>query len=206
MGLSEIKAAGGVTFAQDERTAQHGGMPQSAIASGAVDLVLPPEEIGHRLGELRAHPYLEPSDTAHVDRDDSGFKQIVTALKNTTGVDFSHYRDTTIKRRTARRMLLRGFRSAADYARFVERDAGEADALYRDVLINVTSFFREPEMFEELNFRYFHGLMARPLLGWSPNASRTMLGHYVAIARATLKSGITNDSFPPGVASVKFTV
>ena len=113
LGLCEIKAAGGLTFAQDEHTAQHAGMPQSAIASGAVDLVLPPDEIGHRLGALRRIPTSSRPTPGRADRDDGGFQQIIAALKNTTGVDFSHYRDTTIKRRTARRMLLRGFRSAA---------------------------------------------------------------------------------------------
>ena len=187
LGLSEIKAAGGVTFAQDERTAQHGGMPQSAIASGAVDLVLPPEEIGHRLGELRAHPYLEPPDAVRADRDEGGFLQIIAALKNTTGVDFSHYRDTTIRRRAARRMLLRGFRAAADYARFVERDPGEADALYRDVLINVTSFFREPEMFEELKRVVFPEIVREPQNGqpirvWVPGCSTGQEAYSLAIA------------------------
>ncbi len=187
LGLSEIKAAGGVTFAQDERTAQHGGMPQSAIASGAVDLVLPPEEIGLRLGELRAHPYLEPFDAVRADRDDGGFLQIIAALKNTTGVDFSHYRDTTIRRRAARRMLLRGFRSAADYARFVERDTGEADALYRDVLINVTSFFREPEMFDELKRVVFPEIVREPQNGqpirvWVPGCSTGQEAYSLAIA------------------------
>ena len=78
---------------------------------------------------------------------------MIAALRKTSGVDFSQYRDTTIKRRTARRMLLRGVKSPVDYAQLVERDRTEAEALFRDVLINVTSFFRDPGMFEDLQAR-----------------------------------------------------
>ena len=74
-------------------------------------------------------------------------------------MDFSQYRDTTIKRRTARRMLLRGFTSPREYAQFIERDRAEAEALYRDVLINVTSFFRDPEMFEDLKREVFPAIV-----------------------------------------------
>ena len=152
LGVCEIKAAGGVTFAQDEQTAQHAGMPHNAVASGAVDLVLPPEEIAAHLATLPEHPYLAAAvaDEPKSPDDTQQFQQVVAALRNSSGVDFSQYRDTTIKRRTARRMLLRGFKSPVDYARFIERDRSEAEALYRDVLINVTSFFRDPEMFEDL--------------------------------------------------------
>ncbi len=150
LGMGEIKAAGGVTFAQDDATAQHGGMPQSAIASGAIDLVLSPEEIGRRLGRLPEHPYLAPEGPAPAREEADDFPRVLTALRTATGVDFSQYRDTTLRRRTARRMLLRGFHSGRQYAQLLEQDPAEAEALYRDVLINVTSFFREPEMFEEL--------------------------------------------------------
>ena len=84
LGLSEIKAAGGVTFAQDERTAQHGAMPHSAIASGAVDLVLPPEEIASRLVGLPAHPYLKLSEGAEREGDGSEeFHRVIKALHAT---------------------------------------------------------------------------------------------------------------------------
>jgi two-component system CheB/CheR fusion protein len=160
LGLCEIKAAGGVTFAQDDESAQHSGMPQSAVASGAVDLILPPEEIARRLVDLPAHPYLRETADASGATELPGerakeFQRVIMALRNSSGVDFSQYRDTTIKRRTARRMLLRGFTSAAQYAKFLEKDPGEAEALYRDVLINVTSFFRDPEMFDELKTHVF---------------------------------------------------
>jgi two-component system, chemotaxis family, CheB/CheR fusion protein len=177
LGLSEIKAVGGITFAQDDHSAQHGGMPQSAVESGAVDLVLPPEAIAERLAALPAHPYLTPSDVAAAPPANAeDFHQVIAALRQTSGVDFGQYRDTTIKRRTARRMLLRGFKSPRDYAQFLLRDPGEADALYRDVLINVTSFFREPKMFDELQQTVFPEIVkgkseSDPIRLWVPGCS-----------------------------------
>ncbi len=188
IGLSEIKAAGGVTFAQDEQTAQHGGMPQSAIASGAVDLVLPPEDIAARLMALPAHPYLRADEeTGHPEEANAkAFQRVIETLRHTSGVDFSQYRDTTLKRRTARRMLLRGFRTPAEYVQFLERDGAEAEALYRDVLINVTSFFREPEMFEELKDRVFpeilKGQRSEPIRVWVPGCSSGQEAYSIAIA------------------------
>jgi two-component system CheB/CheR fusion protein len=114
LGLCEIKAAGGVTFAQDEQTAQHAGMPQSAAAAGAVDLMLPPEDIARRLVDLPSHPYLhegpsEPSEGPAREGPEE-FQRVITSLKNSSGVDFSQYRDTTIKRRTARACSCAGSR------------------------------------------------------------------------------------------------
>jgi len=188
LGICEVKAAGGVTFAQDERSAQYGGMPQSAVASGAVDLVLPPDEIAARLSELPRHPFLNGAVAPERSVDDTEqFRRVITALRHSSGVDFSQYRDTTIKRRTARRMLLRGFKSPAEYAQFLERDRAEADALYRDVLINVTSFFRDPEMFEELKRHVFPEIVrdksdAQPIRVWAPGCSTGQEAYSIAMA------------------------
>jgi two-component system CheB/CheR fusion protein len=188
LGLSEVKAVGGITFAQDDRSAQHGGMPMSAVASGAVDLVLPPEAIAEKLAALPAHPYLTPSAaTATPPGEAEDFRQVIAALRQTSGVDFGQYRDTTIKRRTARRMLLRGFKSPRDYAQFLVRDPAEADALYRDVLINVTSFFREPKMFDELKQTVFPVLLrnrseAEAIRLWVPGCSTGQEAYSLAIA------------------------
>ena len=187
LGLSEIKAVGGVTFAQDDQSAQHRGMPQSAVASGAVDLVLPPEGIAQQLAELPAHPYLSTSDVVRPAEEGDEFHEVIAALHQVSGVDFSQYRDTTIKRRTARRMLLRGFKSPRDYAQFLTRDAAEADALYRDVLINVTSFFREPAMFDELKQVVFPEIVrntdgSQPIRVWVPGCSTGQEAYSLAIA------------------------
>jgi two-component system CheB/CheR fusion protein len=187
LGVCEIKAAGGITFAQDG-SAQHAGMPQSAIASGAIDLVLPPAEMAQRLSGLAQHPYAAVPESADMDAGDGpdGFQQVIAALRTHAGVDFSQYRDTTIKRRTARRMLLRGFSSATTYARFLEGDREEAEALYRDVLINVTSFFRDPGMFEALKRDVFPVIVGdksdrAPIRVWVPGCSTGQEAYSLAI-------------------------
>ena len=112
---------------------------------------------------------------------------MIAALRNSSGVDFSQYRDTTIKRRTARRMMLRGFTSPRDYAQFLERDRDEAEALYRDVLINVTSFFRDPEMFEDLKRQVFPAIVngkpdGPPVRVWVPGCSTGQEAYSIAMA------------------------
>ena len=160
LGVAEIKAAGGITFAQDEQSAKHWGMPSSAIDTGCVDFVLPPETIARRLAEVGGHPYLSPGPSvADVAEDDVNFKRILAAVRAATGVDFTQYRDTTIRRRIMRRMALRTQRSLADYVRLLEVERAEVDALYRDLLINVTSFFRDPEMFEMLKLSVLPEIM-----------------------------------------------
>ena len=195
LGVGEIKAAGGVTFAQDEASAQYPDMPHHAVASGAVDLVLPPRDIGARLVTL-------PELTTQVDEaaptaEDPGdqFRLVLAALQKTSGVDFRQYRDTTLRRRATRRMLLRGFTSAAEYAQLVERDRAEAETLFRDVLINVTSFFRDPEMFEDLKRDVFPQIVRSggdetPIRVWIPGCSTGQEAYSVAIALVEYLEGV----------------
>ena len=188
LGLCEIKAAGGVTFAQTEESAEHEGMPQSAITAGAVDLALRPAEIAERLAGLAKHPYLRTTghaETRALD-DSEQFRRVISALRKNTGVDFSQYRDTTIKRRTARRMLVRGQPSLADYANVLEADRDEAEALYRDVLINVTSFFRDRELFDDLKRDVFPEIVKQkrpsdPIRIWVPGCSTGQEAYSIAI-------------------------
>ena len=190
LGLCELKAAGGLTFAQNEESAQHAGMPNSAIASGAVDMVLPPDGIAAQLANLTQHPYLATPSGPATDQPGGkpeDFQRVIAALRTTSGVDFSQYRDTTIRRRTARRMLLRGFKSVHEYAEFVAHDRAEADALYRDVLINVTSFFRDPEMFDDLKRLVFPAIVnaqpdGRPVRVWVPGCSTGQEAYSIAMA------------------------
>lgn len=187
LGLCEIKAAGGLTFVQDEQSAQHPGMPQSAVASGTVDLVLAPDEIARRLAAIPQHPLLSIDAADAPAEPEEPYQRVIVALRNSSGVDFSQYRDTTIKRRTARRMLLRGFTSTLEYAKFLERDREESDALYRDVLINVTSFFRDPEMFEDLKRQVLPRIIAAkpagaPVRVWVPGCSTGQEAYSIAMA------------------------
>ena len=188
-GVCEIKAVGGITFAQDERTATHGGMPRAAVDSGCVDFVLTPEDIGTRLGEIGTHPYLAPTEDV-LDAEptaDENFQRILAAIRTVTNVDFSLYRDTTIKRRIMRRMALHSQQSLTEYARRLLSDRNEVEALYHDLLINVTSFFRDPEMFESLKHSVFPELVKgrspnEPIRVWVPGCSTGQEAYSLAIA------------------------
>jgi len=190
VGLEEIKATGGITFAQDDESAKYPGMPQSAVRSGCVDMVLSPEAIAAELTRLGQHPYLTPGTEAPpaagaMEQDQ--FARVLHLLHATFRVDFAAYRDTTIKRRITRRMLLHSTDSLAEYAAHLEGDRVELDALYQDILINVTSFFREPETFELLKNRVFPAITQgkdanTPIRIWVSGCSTGQEAYSLAIA------------------------
>jgi two-component system, chemotaxis family, CheB/CheR fusion protein len=144
LGLAEIQAQGGVTFAQDETTARHDGMPRSAVAAGCVDFVLPPSEIARELTRIASHPYIAPTgkDTAAdlVPEEHVGLNTIFQLIRKSTGVDFTHYRHTTIRRRVQRRMIVHKMDTLPRYVKYLQQNPAELKALYQDMLINVTSF------------------------------------------------------------------
>lgn len=151
LGLGEIKAGGGLTFAQDH-TAQQESMPRSAIASGCVDFVLPPQGMAQELTRIAQHPLAAPAPAA--EEPDSAERQqlgrILERLSNATGVDFARYKASTVGRRVFRRMALHKLLELREYEALLRRDPAELDALFEDVLIHVTRFFRDPEVFEAL--------------------------------------------------------
>jgi two-component system CheB/CheR fusion protein len=151
-GLRAIKAEGGITFVQDPATAKFGAMPQSAIEAGVADTGMPIAALARELVRLGRHPYLAIAAPllAGSERDESSFERILALVRNKTGVDFSEYKRATIERRTARRMALRGVADLESYLRLLQTDGAEAGAFCEDVLIHVTSFFREPAAFEAL--------------------------------------------------------
>jgi len=148
VGLEEIKAASGVTFAQDE-SAEHESMPRSAIASGCVDYVLPPDGIAQELVRFARHPYLTPDGEA-AEGQEPGHAGVTEIMRRATGVDFTHYKASTLQRRIKRRMMLHRLGSLTDYEEHLRRTPTEVEELYQDILISVTSFFRNPDAFEAL--------------------------------------------------------
>ena len=156
LGLQEIKAEGGITFAQDPASAKYDGMPRSAIASGCVDFILPPKEIAKELERIHRHPYVKKGldkDETEVESSPPGkedFARVIEELRKSSGVDFSQYKPATIRRRALRRMLILQMESSNEYARYLKAHPEETEKLYDDVLIPVTSFFRDFEAFEEL--------------------------------------------------------
>src|SRR5262249_18150187 len=131
-------------------TAEQESMPRSAIASGAVDFVLPPDEIAREIGRIARHPYVAPSDIDPSVGQESSFARVLEILRQSTGVDFSNYKRNTLHRRITRRMVLHKLDGLRDYVKFLQANPDEVQALHQDVLINVTSFFRNPEAYEAL--------------------------------------------------------
>jgi two-component system, chemotaxis family, CheB/CheR fusion protein len=151
LGVQAIKSEGGITFAQDEKTAKHPSMPRSAVLDGAIDYVLRPSDIAHELERIARHPYSrEVAPPALPPPESQVFEEVLTLLRNRLGVDFTHYKKSTIQRRILRRMALRGLEDARHYARSLHDDPVELQNLYQDFLIRVTQFFRDPEAFQAL--------------------------------------------------------
>ena len=191
-GMKDIKAAGGITFAQDEKTAKYTGMPQSAIAAGAADYILPPEGIAQELTRLAGHPFGRPvaalqAPAIRLEEEGKEFNRILALLKVETGVDFTHYKPTTIKRRILRRLALDRVESLADYVKYLEAHRPEVKKLYEDILINVTGFFREPEAFEALKTLVFPALTRDrspddPIRIWVPGCASGEEPYSIAIS------------------------
>ena len=158
-GLKAVKVAGGVTFAQCEATAKFDSMPNTAVATGYVDFVLPPQAIADELVNISRSPLLADSEPLQVVKElpeaDDALATIFALLRTTTGVDFTLYKSTTIDRRMQRRMLLYKLESLEDYAQYLQQHPAEVQALYEEILIHVTSFFRDPETFEQLKTKVF---------------------------------------------------
>ncbi len=153
-GIEAVKAAGAVTFAQDRVSAKFATMPQAAVATGCVDFVLRPKRIAAELVRIGRHPYVADAASAAEERTPAGeqerFGAILALLREATGIDFSLYRETMVKRRILRRLALRNIDGLVEYSRRLENDSDELAALQRDLLITVTSFFRDPESYESL--------------------------------------------------------
>jgi len=156
-GLKAIKAEGGITFAQDDKTAKYDGMPRSAIQAGCVDFVMAPEGIARELVRLCQHPYVAPPASSRGEEGESKeqFGTIFTMLRNTTGVDFGYYKHATIRRRIQRRMALHKMEKVEPYIDYLRANPQELTSLFHDILINVTSFFREAPTFDALKEKVF---------------------------------------------------
>jgi len=150
-GLKEIKQAGGITFAQDD-SAKFSSMPQSAIAKGVVDFILSPKEIARKLNWMSKHPLVRPSTVKiapedEIENNNPQLKKILQILLKEKNVDFSHYKMNTIKRRMIRRMMINKVKTLKQYTDLILQKNNETDLLYKDLLINVTDFFRDTEAF-----------------------------------------------------------
>jgi two-component system CheB/CheR fusion protein len=180
IGLKQIKAAGGITFSQELSSAKYPGMPESAESSGCVDFVLQPPGISQELERIGSHEVLKRVKAAKADPTIPGTESDLTKLfalvRANTGVDFSCYKLTTLKRRIMRRMVLRKIEKLEDYLRYLQQNAPEIELLFQDILINVTGFFRDPAAFQVLKKKIFPRVVKHkgensPIRVWVPGCA-----------------------------------
>jgi two-component system CheB/CheR fusion protein len=188
LGLRAVKAEGGMAMAQSPETTEFDGMPRSAIATGLVDYVLPPSEMPARLIAYASQvfsrkPRLPQPSPVH---SQDVLAKICVLLRAQTSHDFSQYKENTITRRVQRRMALHQLENAGDYLRYMQNNADETAALFRELLIGVTSFFRDPEAFESLQNtgipRLFDGVPpGGPVRAWVCGCSTGEEAYSIAI-------------------------
>jgi len=190
LGAEAIKAKGGITFAQDEKSAKYAGMPQNAIAAGCVDFVLSPKKIARELERIAKHPLISSAELAKTDKSiitkDKGIKSIFDILRSAKGLDFTGYKTTTISRRVSRRMVLLKLETLKDYIKFLSENKEEVENLYEDLLLKVTSFFRDPKVFDALKKQVLPAILKNKTKGqevriWVPGCSSGEEAYSIAI-------------------------
>jgi len=161
-GVRAIKELGGMVMVQDEESAKFDGMPRAAISTGVADFILPPEKMPEQLLAYVAHPYVsgaKQSDLLLHDAD--ALTRLFAELREKTKVDFTYYKPSTITRRIERRMSVNQISDFEQYVHYLQGYPGEVMALYRDLLIGVTSFFRDPEAMREVEEKWLPELLLR---------------------------------------------
>ena len=167
-GVRAIKGEGGMVMAQNPASTEFDGMPRSAIGTGLVDYELPPAEMSAQLIAYAAHAFgkLPKSTTLPAPKLENALKKIFMLLRAQTGHDFSLYKPSTIHRRIERRMAVHQIEEIDGYVKYLQQTPAEVEALFRDMLIGVTHFFRDPEVFQVLEEKVIPALFA----GKSPGA------------------------------------
>ena len=202
VGLKTIKDVGGYTIAQDDSSA-YNAMPQSAINAGVVDFVMAPREMPALLKELVRTAQIAPSHLTIPEEviEDETFGQILAVLKAKRGTDFTYYKQTTIRRRILRRKALNRIEKLKDYQHYLIENKAEQDALYKDILIPVTAFFRDPETFNFLCETVFPDLFKEkaapePVRIWIAGCSTGEEAYSMAIC---LHEYFNDKSAPAGI-------
>ena len=203
LGCKAIKAAGGISIAQEPDSAKYDGMPRSAIIAGCVDLVLPPAAIAREIERLSGDDYLRRAPEKEVpplDEDKDPFDRILGLLKKSTDTDFRGYKKPTLRRRIRRRMTLWKLDTLAEYAHWLEQNPSELDSLHQDLLINVTTFFRDPATFEALAQQICPEMLKdrpaeAPVRIWAPGCATGEEAYSIAIC--LLEALSRSGSMPP---------
>jgi len=202
LGLKAIKEHGGITFAQDPETSEYNNMPQNAIDAGIVDFVLAPEKIPEQLLQInRAYNtgYLFQDNELVKKSEEEIFKQIILLLQLQTGVDFSLYKQPIFHRRIARRVAVVNKNNLSEYFEFLSTNHAEQGALYQDVLIPVTSFFRDEKTFRNLSDTVIPAIFKNKVAGeatrvWVAGCSTGEEAYSIAICLLEFLGGKSADT------------
>ncbi len=188
IGLRAIKSEGGMAMVQDEKSSKYDGMPRSAMATNLVDFILPPAKMPEQLISYMKHvlkgkPLELPADTERIP---NALQKIYILLRSRTGHDFSNYKINTICRRVERRMHIHQIDNISDYVRYVSDSERETTILFKELLIGVTNFFRDPKAFEVLQNKVMPELLSKKpdnytLRVWVPGCSTGEEAYSIAI-------------------------
>jgi len=188
LGVRTIKGEGGMAMAQNPESTEYDGMPRSAIATGLVDYELPPAEMPAQLMAYVAHAFSTSPRTTFMPapKAENALRKIFILLRSQTGHDFSQYKPSTINRRIERRMAVHQINTMETYARYLQQTPPEIDALFRDLLIGVTKFFRDPEAFKLIEDQVIPKLFVGKPAGaairvWVPGCSTGEEAYSIAI-------------------------
>ncbi len=199
-GIQEIKDKGGTVFAQHESSAKFPSMPHNAIATGVVDFILPPKEIAEQLSRLFKQNYWSGGRSPVVNHiDQNELHRILKFLHRNSGIDFTSYKVPTLSRRVLRRMAFRGVDTPEKYMELLKTEEAEVKALCQDILILVTSFFRDPECFEGLRTTIFPRLLSErgpqeSLRIWVPGCASGEEAYSILMALTESLTG--RETFP----------
>jgi len=159
-GIRAIKEAGGMIMVQDDESARFDGMPRAAISTGFADCILAPEDMPEKLLAYSKHPYISMKDyPTQLLTDEDGLSRLFGLIRDKHKIDFSHYKMSTVTRRIERRMSVNQIKALRDYVRYLERNTREVSNLYRELLIGVTNFFRDPEAYTLLEKKWLPELL-----------------------------------------------
>ena len=212
LGVRAIKGEGGMVIAQNPESTEYDGMPRSAIGTGLVDFILPPAEMPAHLIAYAAHAFGKPflPGAAPLPKAESVVKKLFVLLRAQTGHDFSLYKASTVNRRIERRMAVHQIGTMAEYVRYLQQNPDEITALFRDLLIGVTNFFRDPEAFKGLEDQIIPKLFADKPAGalirvWVPGCSTGEEAYSIAMLlqerMETLKQGFKAQVFATDIDS-----
>src|ERR1039457_6855133 len=212
LGVRAIKGEGGMVMVQNPASTEYDGMPRSALATGLVDYELPPAEMPAQLIAYVTHAFGNPPRAASfpTPKTESATKKLFVLLRAQTGHDFSQYKLGTIHRRIERRMAVNQIESMDGYVKYTQQTPGEVEALFRDLLIGVTNFFRDPEAFQALEEQVIAKLFAGDPGGaaarvWVPGCSTGEEAYSIAILLAerqeAMKQSFTVQVFATDIDS-----